>query len=886
MPRFLKHNVKPVKIISHKKIIYVTAVLLATVHFSCSRKSDSWTSRTFHQTTSQFNPYFNAEQSFIEGADAAYKSHVDDYDEILEVYRWTTESSATAIAPQMDRTLEKCAKVIRDHSMVIKGKQKNQYVIKSYLLIGKARFYKYDFFPSLETFNYIIQQFSKDKKAKDLVAEAQLWAGRCQIMIGNQSSAEAYFDELYGDKRISKKLKADISASMAQMHINTKNYESAITSLNEAITNGPKKQQRIRWTFIKAQVHERLGNNYEASQAYKEVILLKPSDYDMLFTAQLNRAKNFDVYMENANIVYRELNKMLEDEKNIEYQDQIYYVMAEVALAEEEFEKATDYLKKSVRKSIKNNIQKGLSYLKMADIDFSFKEYVRAQAYYDSASSTLPAVHKRFAYAKKRKESLTGLVNNIKIVQLEDSLQRVAKMTPEAQRKMYEDYIVWLQKEEERLKREKEIRELNAQLENESQNMAGTPINTGNTGWYFYNANSRASGISAFQSKWGSRKLEDNWRQKNKSSVNFDDGDDTPSQTNNPSEISSSGGKYDPDFYLAKVPNTEEMMDTSNARIMRAYVALGRIYKEELNDFKESSSSYSKVLERYPACKYEPRVLFSLYRLYVGEGKTESAEQYKTELVNKYPSSIYTKLLLNPGKLDKNDESYKAIALLYENTYKDYKKGNYKAVLKSLEINRSEYGNSLLEPKFALLEAMTLGKLKKEKEFIEGLQLVVAKYPNTQEAIMAQSILDLTDTENNENGDPGASSMGNYTYDSKAAHKFIAIVPNQGVNINDLRNSFADYNQEYFRLEKLQIQNIFLDKDRQLVIVSGFTNAAKAKVYYNGVLTNTILMGYLPAQITTKLIISDDNYKEFYREKNLNEYLNFLKAKYQIEEST
>lgn len=223
---------------------------------------------------------------------------------------------------------------------------------------------------------------------------------------------------------------------------------------------------------------------------------------------------------------------------------------------------------------------------------------------------------------------------------------------------------------------------------------------------------------------------------------------------------------------------------------------------------------------------------------------------------------------------------------MYENTYKDYKKGNYKAVQKSLELNRAEYSNSLLEPKFALLEAMTLGKLKKEKEFIEGLQLVVAKYPNTQEAIMAQSILDLTDTENNENGDPGASSMGNYTYDSKASHKFIAIVPNQGVNINDLRNSFADYNQEYFRLEKLQIQNIFLDKDRQLVIVSGFTNAAKAKVYYNGVLTNTILMGYLPAQITTKLIISDDNYKEFYREKNLNEYLNFLKAKYQIEEST
>ena len=563
LPRFLKHINQLVKISTNKFLLSLTAILLVAMQFSCSRKSDSWTSRTFHRTTSQFNPYFNAEQSFIEGAAAAEKSHVDDYDEILEVYRWTTESSATSVAPQMDRTLEKCAKVIKDHSMVIKGKQKNIYVIKSYLLIGKARFYKYDFFPALETFNYIIQQFSKDKKATDLVAEAQLWAGRCQIMIGNQSSAEAYFNELYGDRHISNKLKADISASMAQMHINTKNYESAVISLDEAIANGPKKQQRIRWTFIKAQLHERLDNSYEASQAYKEVVRLKPSDYDMLFTAQLNRAKNFDVYMENANIVYRELNKMLEDEKNIEYRDQIYYVMAEVALAEEEYEKATGYLKKSVRSSVKNNIQKGLSYLKIADIDFGFKEYVRAQAYYDSASSSLPAAHKRFAYAKKRKESLTGLVNNIKTVLLEDSLQRVASMSPEAQRKMYEKYIVWLKDEEARQKREQEIRDLNAQLNTESQNMAGSPINTGQTGWYFYNANSRASGISAYQSKWGTRKLEDNWRQKNKTTVNFDDGNEVTNQTDNPAETSGSGGKYDPEFYLAKVPNTPEMLDLS-----------------------------------------------------------------------------------------------------------------------------------------------------------------------------------------------------------------------------------------------------------------------------------------------------------------------------------
>jgi Tfp pilus assembly protein PilF len=672
---------------------------------------------------------------------------------------------------------------------------------------------------------------------------------------------------------------------MAQSQINTKQYESAIESLNDAIENGPNKQMRIRWTFIKAQLYERVGNNFDASKAYKEVVRLKPSNYDMLFTAQLNRAKNFDVYMESSNIVYRELNKMLEDEKNIEYRDQIYYVMAEVALAEEEYDKSEQYLKKSIRASVKNNVQKGLSYLKIADIDFSFKEYVKAQAYYDSASSTLPAAHKKFAFAKKRKESLTGLVNNINIITLEDSLQKVALMSPEAQRKMYEQYIVWLKEDEQRKAREKELKELNEQLVAESKNMNNGQTVGGQTGWYFYNTNSRSSGISAFQSKWGTRKLEDNWRQKNKTSVSFNDTETAQNTDADPNNTSSKGGKYDPDFYLVKVPNTPEMLDSSNARIMKAYVELGNIYKEELNDVKESSSAYSKVLTRYPGCKYEPRVLFSLYRLYIGEEKTEKAEEYKTQLVSKYPNNVYTKILLNPGKQDKNDESYKVLSALYKSIYEDYKKGNYKGALKTLEAKKPEYENSLLEGKFALLEAMCYGKQKKEKEFIEGLQYVVAKFPNTQEAIAAQSTLDLTDQGGGGTTPEPGASMGNYVYDGNVEHKFIAIVPNNGVDMNAIRVAFSNFNQQYFKLDGLQIQNIFFDADRQLIIISGFKNAAKAKVYYNGLSANQTIMGYLPAQVTTKIIISNDNYKALYKDKNLKEYLNFQKEKYQIEES-
>ena len=55
---------------------------------------------------------------------------------------------------------------------------------------------------------------------------------------------------------------------------------------------------------------------------------LHPNNYDITFSAQIKRAENFDVYMEDISIIEKELRKMLKDDKNIAYRDQIYYVWA------------------------------------------------------------------------------------------------------------------------------------------------------------------------------------------------------------------------------------------------------------------------------------------------------------------------------------------------------------------------------------------------------------------------------------------------------------------------------------------------------------------------------------------------------------------------------
>lgn len=831
--------------------------------------------------TSKYNPYFNGEQAFIEGVEGLEENQKENYEEILPMYIWGTQEQATALTPKMDRAIEKAAKVIKDHSMVVGGKQKNVYVVKSYMLMGKARFYKHDFFTALETFNYIIQNFSKDKKAANLVTEARLYAGWCQLQIGNTISATSYFDDLISNRKIDKRYLPDVYASKAQAFIADGLYESAEESLAMALKEGPDKEQRIRWTYIKAQLEERTDQNYEASKDYKAVIDMNPSNYEMLFAAQLSRARNFDVVMENANIVYKELDKMLKDDKNIEYRDQIYYVMAEVAETEEEFEKSDDYLKKSVRASTSNNSQKGLSYLKIADHNFMFKDYVPAQAYYDSASTTLPETHKKYTYAKKRKQSLDGLVKNLNIVATEDSLQRLANMSEAQQRKIFERYVQNLKAEEERKAREEELKRLNEDLIAQSQNVNSGPSVGQTGGWYFYNTNTRAAGMAAFQNYWGTRTLEDNWRQKNKQQNIVEDTEETDTtQTDTPSALQD---KYNPAFYMAKIPKTQAEIDSSNKRIMKAYVALGDIYNQELGDFKPSEQNYSKVLQRYPGCTYEPRVLYSLYQLFTKQNKKQEAENYKAQLLQKYPKSPYTRLLLEPGKQSKHDEAYRQIADYYKKEFGLYQKGQYKAVVTDLQRDKKIYENSLLEAKFELLNCMCLGKLKRKEEMIAGLKKIVANYPNTPEQVAAQGILDLTD--DSASNAEALNKLNNFTYNSNDPHKFLVIMPNQGVDINAIRNEIANFNQEFYKLDRLQVQNIFLDQDNQIVVVTGLQNAAKAKVYYNSILANKNLMGYLPAQITKKIIISDSNYKALYKDKNLEEYLNFLKDNYQIIES-
>ena len=348
---------------------------IGLVLVSCSTTQDKWLNRKYHETTAHYNAYFNGEEAFNEAVRAFESTEVLDFEQPLPFYYWPTEKQATALFSKMDRALEKGAKVIKGHSMVFSGKQKNEYVVKAYLLIAKSRFYKHEYIQTLEACSYIQDQFGGMEMARDEVFWSKLLAAHTHLKMGNAFSAEALLDESY-TRKLPKELLHAAQKAYAYYYYEVGDLEECQGWIESAIESSVEKDEKVRLSYINAQVYALRGLGYESALAYESVLDLHPNNYDITFSAQIKRAENFDVYMEDIAVIEKELRKMLRDDKNISYRDQIYYVWALKELDLEHYPEGENLLRKSVSSSINNPKQKGKSYLRLANVDFLFQEFV------------------------------------------------------------------------------------------------------------------------------------------------------------------------------------------------------------------------------------------------------------------------------------------------------------------------------------------------------------------------------------------------------------------------------------------------------------------------------------------------------------------------------
>jgi len=855
-------------------------LFISTVFFSCSTEKNTAVSRFYHNTTAYFNIYFNGYESFSNGINTIKKTP-ENYTQLIPVYKAERKDLQTAVSSDMDNAIKKAVKMIKMHSITVKPKRKepkkgkraykltdkekafyakteyNKYVDDAYLLIGKAHYYKGDYTGGLRSLHLIINKFRNEEVKYD----ALYWIARIKSAEGSYPEAINYLKLITDDSKHPERLNSDIDKCYANIYIKQKKFSQAIEKLDYIITKTKKKKDKARLKYITAQLNQKINEGDKAIELFSEVIKMNPP-YEMAFNAKINMAKAFLNSSEGSEKIRKLLNKMLNDDKNIDFQDQIYYVLAGIEQKENNEKQAVEYYKLSAEKSIYNDNQKALSYLELAEIYFKNRKYLPAGNYFDSTMSVLKTDYPDYNIISKKAKNIKELTDNLKLITYEDSLQHISAMDSSDRLAYIENIIAKIKADESAAK--------NAGLSNYRSNefrQGDYSQNPTSGKWYFYNPQAVSVGKSEFLKNWGKRKSEDHWRRKNKQVIN-DEGDFDEEGTKQDSGRITDNKKVE--YYLQDLLLTDSMVALSNQRIAKAYFDAGVVYERKMNDYPEAQKSYKTLIKRFPKNDLVLEAYFNLYLLnYKFINNKPTAEKYRNIILNEYPYSKYAQILSDPDYLVKLKQNKNSINKLYEEAYNAYKNNKYTETInktaEAFKISEENY----LAPKFLFLEGMSKGSLGNQKDMKKLLEELVKKYPKDEITPKAQNVIDLLNS--------GKYDPNYYTLKKDSVYYYIVLTNKEDTTANIIKYLLTTYNALTFPKDNLKADLSDLNDRISVIRVKNFADSESATLYFNK-FKNSGKLNKLSPENYIPLIISGGNFEKLKKLPIIEKYIKFYNS--------
>ena len=545
----------------------------------------------------------------------------DDYSKVLRVYNYGTKQDGMSMNSMMDRALEKTSICVQKHSMKFGNRERVRWIDDAYLVMGKAHFYKHDYIPAKRTFDFVATEYDYN----DIAYVANMWLIKTYIQIEEYPKAVAMIEQLQaktaGLSKQPEELQRNMDFTIADYYIAVKDYNNAVRYLKNGILMSKDRDRRTRAMFILGQIYMLQGDSERATAQFKKVIKRNPV-YEMVFESRMNMAKVGTA--DNAEALYKMLNKMLRDPNNEDYNDRIYYAMAELALREGDETKALRYLRRSVAAYKDNQIQRMQSSLKAASIFFERNEYELAQAYYDTAVTSMNREYEGYDSIMNISQTLNELVMYASVVRDQDSLLRVAAMDSISRNKLIDKIIAQVIEQEEFEREQREYEEqlalMGSTIPEENKEKTSEPTNNTTSSWYFYNPTAVSKGMTEFTRKWGMRKLEDNWHISDKRSLdmafNGDDDDDELEKEAKKDSVNVNYTNHDRGYYLQDLPFTMEQKEVCDSLISDGLYHLGFLYMDRLNDLPRSIEAYEQLDTRYPNNEKELPTWYALYKMH------------------------------------------------------------------------------------------------------------------------------------------------------------------------------------------------------------------------------------------------------------------------------
>ena len=763
------------KRIESRHIIPLLIAAIIVVATGCSTQKNTAKTRFWHSFKARYNTYYNGSLAYIDGSLEKENGNKDNFTETLPLYTVSNKQSRELGKTNFDRAIEKCQKTIKLHSIKrrpewtknrrktekdiewLSRREYNPFLWRAWLLMGRSQFYKGAFDEAASTFAYMGRLYQTQPA---IYAKSRAWLAKSYIEEGWLYDAE---DVIRGMERdsIHWSARKEWDYTYADYYIHTGDYAKAVPYLRRVIKHEMRRKQRAREWYLMGQLQAALGNKAEALKAYKKVVRQNPP-YEIEFNARIAMTEVLSG-VQSKKMIGR-LKRMAASDKNKDYLDQVYYALGNIYMARQDTANAISSYERGAAKATRSGIEKGVLMLRLGDIYWDMERYGDAQRCYGEAIGMLDKERKDYEQLSERSKVLDQLVPYTDAVQLQDSLQELARM-PEAERNAAIDRTIAELKRKEREERRKQQEEDaqqtisqnsgNNAAQNHRPNAAQQNQQNANALWYFYNPMAVSQGKAAFEKLWGKRENADNWQRINKTVVATMQDEPEMSQeqldsiahaeavADSLAQIADSA-QNDPhrrEYYLAQIPFSKEQVDASNKVIEDGLFNSGVIFKDKLDNLPLAEKQLTRLVSAYTDYERLADAYYHLYLLYMRKGDAPTADTYVARLKKEYPENEWTILLSDPHFVENARFGAAVEDSLYASTYDAFKAARYKEVAANVKVSTQRFPLGANRDKFVFIGG--LGKLNEGDAdgCLKDMKTVVEKYPQSGVATMAGMIV-------------------------------------------------------------------------------------------------------------------------------------------------
>lgn len=676
--------------------------------------------------TSRYNILYHSEVLLKEVSQQQRSAHQDAFEKVLPVFI----EPPLAVSAQQKHILDSVA---FKSQRLIETKPRSKHQVDAYINLGKSSYLKGDYHSASGYFDYVVQAFPAFRPQ---VQQALTWKSRANMHLSYDDQVQRDLEHLFAFQKWKKQELSQAFATQAQFYLRQRDTTSAILLLQQAAKTSLDRFYRVRWNFILGQWYALQQQNQEALRQFQKVMRSNTA-IDLAFHAKLQqlalrKQQGFSLHEEE-----RALRKMRKEDKYKDFRDAINLELGNVLLAQDRQEEAIEMLQLGIQEG-QNPHYLTRIYLQLGEIFMQTGQYAKAKAAFQQAGMQVTAEDPLIHEVQKKAAYMGDITDALTLMAYKDSLMDFQALAPE-QRAL--NIKKWAQEAHNaQLLRDKgkKKKDLQAQtihdLEVPNSSVWEKSAAHSDPGFYFNNPDAMALGVAQFKQRWGQRSLQDNWRWNtgqfgNVSSLDMGFTSTDPTVIARDSHKTVEVWEH---FYLQRfeqaISSPAFSPQAIKDEIQQAMIRIADTYLNFIDDEQRALEAYESLVQRFPSGEEYDRVLYQMVVLNGGVDQA-ATQPYKTQLLEQYPASIFTKWLQDPSLARRNDDSNEKFRKEYAKVFDVYIAEAYEEVIHYVESLHEEEFTVSQKAQLAYLRAMALGYTKPLTLFHQALDEIVALYP-------------------------------------------------------------------------------------------------------------------------------------------------------------